>query len=79
MKVKKFFVFMISFNVLFVVFQIVYGLILTSNHTPAVAGGTHGNAAAAVTFGQYSFLPLVFSNMAAGIAFLFSGKIISRS
>ena len=69
---KKYLVFIVSFVMIFMVFQIVSGLILTASYTPDFSS-IGGNLSQKVEFGTIS-IPLLFTLLTASLAYFLSQK-----
>ena len=69
---KKYLVFIISFATIYMVFQIVSGLILTASYTPDFSS-IEGNLNQEVVFGTTS-IPLLITLLTATLAFTLSQK-----
>ncbi|MGJ9459225.1 hypothetical protein [Oceanobacillus sp. CF4.6] len=72
---KKYFAFIISFILLYFVFQIGTGLLLTNGYTPNMSsiGGNHNQQ---VEFGFVSGFPLLLILMIATLAYFISQKLV---
>lgn len=71
---KKFAIFMVSFLLLYFVFQISSGLILTALYTPNFSS-VEGNLGQEVVFGDVRFMPLLITMLIAAIAYFLSQKL----
>lgn len=78
---KKYIVFSISFIFLFVVFQILYGYLLTLFYTPDIMGAWNQAGSLSsngIIKGSSFFIPLFFAFLAATIAY-FTPKIFIKN
>lgn len=71
---KKYFVFIISFILLYVAFQILSGVILTAFYTPDFSA-IEGNLSQEVVFGEVNSIPLLVTLLIATFAYFLSQKI----
>ncbi|MFB7642070.1 hypothetical protein ACFRH9_29180 [Peribacillus butanolivorans] len=74
---KKYLVFIISFVMIFMAFQIVSGLILTASYTPDFSS-IGGNLSQDVAFGTSS-IPLLSTLLIATLAYFFSQRKVRTS
>jgi hypothetical protein len=78
MRLKKYFVFILSFIVLFVGFQLLSGAILTALYTPdfsAIGGGFSQE----VEFGKTNAIPLLGTLLVATLAYFLSQKVFKAA
>jgi hypothetical protein len=71
---KKYMVFIVSFGLLYIVFEILSGMILTSMFTPDFPSTASG-LSKEVAFGTHSSLPVLMGLLAATLAFFISHKV----
>lgn len=71
---KRYAAFIVSFVLLYIVFQILTGWILTVFYTPDLSL-MNSNASQEVVFGQTSIIPFVTTLVVATLAYFFSQKL----
>jgi len=77
-KLKKYVVFLLSFVLLYIVFQILSGLLLTALYTPNFST-INNNVSQEVVFGQNSIIPFLGTLLVATLAYFLSQKIFTSS
>ncbi|MGE8082048.1 hypothetical protein [Peribacillus loiseleuriae] len=75
---KKYLVFIISFILLYTVFQILSGVMLTAFYTPDFSA-IEGNYSQEVGFGKVSSIPLLVTLLIATLAYFLSQKVFRIS
>ncbi|MBU7595157.1 hypothetical protein FVO58_22095 [Metabacillus halosaccharovorans] len=75
---KKYVVFILSFVLLYIVFQILSGLLLTALYTPDFSS-INNNVSQEVLFGQTSIIPFLGTLLVATLAYFLSRKIFISS
>ncbi|CAH0346098.1 hypothetical protein BCI9360_02416 [Bacillus sp. CECT 9360] len=75
---KKYFVFIISFILLYTVFQILSGAIITAFYTPDLYTIT-GNLSQEVVLGETSSIPLLVSLLIATTAYFLAQKVFKTA
>ena len=75
---KKYVVFIISFILLYTVFQLLSGMILTSFYTPDFSA-IEGNLSQNVEFGEVTSIPLLITLFIATFAYILSQKILKTA
>lgn len=75
-RLKKYVVFILSFVLLYTVFQVLSGWLLTVLYTPDPFL-MNSNAIQQVEFGQVSFLPYLVTLLVATLAYIFSQKLFA--
>jgi hypothetical protein len=73
-RLKRYVVFILSFVLLYIVFQILSGWILTALYTPDLSS-INNNASQEVVFGQTSVIPFFVTLLVATLAYLLSQKL----
>ena len=76
---KKYFVFIISFILLYTVFQILSGMILTFLYTPDFSAIDGSNLSQKVEFGEVTSMPLIVTLLIATSAYFLSQKIFKTT
>ncbi|WP_346015045.1 hypothetical protein [Metabacillus halosaccharovorans] len=77
-RLKKYVVFILSFVLLYIVFQILSGLLLTALYTPDFSS-INNNVSQEVLFGQTSIIPFLGTLLVATLAYFLSRKIFISS
>lgn len=78
-RLKKYVVFILSFVLMYTVFQVLLGWLLTTLYTPDPFP-MNSNASQEVEFGQVSFIPFLATLLVATLAYFLSQKLfISRN
>jgi len=75
---KKYFVFIIRFLLLYTVFQILSGTVLTAFYTPDFSAKT-GSLSQEVVFGEPSSIPLLISLLIATTAYFLAQKVLKAA
>lgn len=75
---KKYVVFITSFVLLYIAFQIISGWLLTAFYTPDLSS-MNNNLSQEVVFGQTSITPFLITLLVATLAFLLSQKLFTTS
>ncbi|MEK5323423.1 hypothetical protein [Aeribacillus sp. FSL M8-0254] len=75
---KKYFVFIIRFLLLYTVFQILSGNVLTAFYTPDFSAKT-GSLSQEVVFGEPSSIPLLISLFIATTAYFLTQKVLKAA
>lgn len=73
---KKYVVFILSFALLYVVGQVLSGLLLTALYTPDLSS-VNGNVGQEVEFGQISIIPFLITLLVATLAYFFSQRLFT--
>nr|WP_285890723.1 hypothetical protein [Mesobacillus maritimus] len=73
---KKYVVFILSFVLLYTVFQILSGLLLTALYTPDLSS-INNNTSQEVVFGQTSIIPFSGTLLVATLAYFLSQKLFT--
>ncbi|AXI40462.1 hypothetical protein CX649_06210 [Bacillaceae bacterium ZC4] len=75
---KKYFVFIIRFLLLYTVFQILSGTVLTAFYTPDFSAKT-GSLSQEVVFGEPSSIPLLISLLITTTAYFLAQKVLKAA
>ncbi|MFD1738358.1 hypothetical protein ACFSCX_17685 [Bacillus salitolerans] len=75
---KKYVVFILSFSLLYIVFQVLSGMLLTALYTPDFSS-INNNVSQEVVFGQTSIIPFLGTLLVATLAYFLSQKIFIAS
>ncbi|MFC0559029.1 hypothetical protein [Halalkalibacter alkalisediminis] len=77
-RLKKYVVFIFSFVLMYIVFQILSGWLLTAFYTPDFSS-INNNVSQEVVFGQTSIIPFLATLLVATLAYFLSQKLFTTS
>ncbi|MFD2212304.1 hypothetical protein [Metabacillus endolithicus] len=75
---KKYVVFILNFILLYIVFQILSGLLLTALYSPNFSS-INNNMSQEVAFGETSIIPFLGTILVATLAYFLSQKIVTSN